>query len=445
MSVRHLLRSSLPFLVSLVLTCVCLFVVAFTFRSGARPSTVLIWMALSFVPYAVCIGCAPSLSRTTSIRLALTIGLLVGVPMLFSEPVLSDDVYRFAWEAKVLAAGDNPYNIAPYDPSLVDLRGPDWSSINNRELTTAYPPLAQSLFLLGHAFGGRAWTFQCLALLLHLSTVVLVTLIARRATFAALALALNPLALVESAHSGHIDIFVGLLLCLGAYSLTKKRFIQAAFAIGAATATKLIGIVLLPLLWRNKPALLLALTLCVAAVVPLAIGDQNQNGFAQYGLRWRGNDSVHSAVEYGVTKSLESTFYSKDGYISLRGADKTRIRTEVIAGSIARFLTFGATLMFAALLFRKKPDPIFVARSTVLVALLLSPQVHPWYLLWLLPLEVMWGGLSGIVWSAAVLVAYVPLEAWIAHRLWVEQPFLRVFEYTTVLLAIAFESRFVDR
>ena len=57
-----------------------------------------------------------------------------------------------SWEGRVLAAGWSPYRYAPADPALVALRdGAIWSHVNNVEVPSPYPPVAQMGGLLGAA------------------------------------------------------------------------------------------------------------------------------------------------------------------------------------------------------------------------------------------------------------------------------------------------------
>jgi hypothetical protein len=108
---------------------------------------------------------------------------------------------------------------------------------------------------------------------------------------------------------------------------------------------------------------------------------------------------------------------------------------------LARVLVLLFVGALAVWLAGRRTDPLLAARWVLLVALLLAPQVHPWYLLWLLPLEAASGRFSGIVWSAAILVAYAPLEGWLAGREWHESMGARVLEYGLVALALLIESR----
>src|SRR5271167_4012131 len=62
------------------------------------------------------------------------------------EPTLSDDLQRYRWEAKVQAAGWNPYSIAPNDPRLISLRDKYFEIMPGRELPAIYPPATELVF-----------------------------------------------------------------------------------------------------------------------------------------------------------------------------------------------------------------------------------------------------------------------------------------------------------
>ena len=61
-------------------------------------------------------------------------------------PALSDDVYRYLWDGKVLLAGINPYRYPPIAPELQSLRDGLWPLINHPNLPTIYPPLSMLFF-----------------------------------------------------------------------------------------------------------------------------------------------------------------------------------------------------------------------------------------------------------------------------------------------------------
>jgi hypothetical protein len=120
--------------------------------------------------------------------------------------------------------------------------------------------------------------------------------------------------------------------------------------------------------------------------------------------------------------------------------DRTDFQADYVAGMLARAIVLALVLGLAVFLGRRDDvGPLTAARIVLVTTLLLAPQVHPWYLLWLLPLELAAGGVAGVVWSAAVLVAYAPLASWVATRTWDEALLPRAFEHILVLGVLAAE------
>ena len=185
-------------------------------RWGCAPSTVVLGLAACFVPYAGAVAWSPSAGdRRTVDRIAVVASLVFGAALVLAPPVMSDDLYRYLWEGRLWLEGLNPYRLAPNDPALAPLRTDLWTSINNKDLVSIYPPLSQLLFVAAAWLGAKVWTVKVLALGAHVASVVVVSRIARQPS-AALALALNPLLLSEAALNGHLDVLTGLAILLTA-------------------------------------------------------------------------------------------------------------------------------------------------------------------------------------------------------------------------------------
>ena len=137
--------------------------------------------------------------RRAAVAAALVLGTVAGIVSLVHTPVLSDDLYRYAWDGRVQAAGINPYRYAPDDPALAGLRD-DWlwpsaqecaaigknapcTRINRPSVPTIYPPGAQLWFRIEHAVlptGGHELGYEVLGLLLALATGLLILWVLRR-------------------------------------------------------------------------------------------------------------------------------------------------------------------------------------------------------------------------------------------------------------------------
>jgi len=406
--------------------CLC-WVLGVAARSGCSPSAFVAGLALCFVPYAGVLAFSRSLrSQRDADLIAIVTALLFGAAFLFSPPLLSDDLYRYLWEGRLWLEGHNPYRLSPGDPALGYLRDDVWTEINNKSLASIYPPLSQLLFVIAQWLGGGILTVKLLALLGHVLCVA-VTVRIFTVRHASLALALNPLLLSESALNGHFDTLCGVMLLFSAWALASDRSFQAGLAACAAVGLKIIGLVLLPILARRPKALVstafVSALLLVPLVSPRLLADP-ASGLGQFAIRWRGNESAFAVVD-----QLSRQLFTP--------AAANEATPDLAARSIVVIIFLGLCAWVA---YRRLP-PMQGARALVWALLILSPQVHPWYLGWLLPLEIAAGGVSGLIWSAAVLGAYVPLEQWLAEGVWEMPPWLQTFEYLAVALALILDPR----
>lgn len=443
--------------------------------ANVRSSSVVLAIAAAFVPYALLLRAPIDRDPRRALGLASAIAALAGLTLVLSPPVLSDDLFRYLWDARVLGHGIDPYAHPPDDAALLPLRDALHARINHPSLATIYPPLAQIAFLLADRIAHAPWSIKLLALGAHLATGPVVARLARaRAATLAPLFVLNPLALEEAALGGHIDALAALWLALAVLALGRSAPIRAALAIAAAAATKVVGLALAPLLFRTGDrralALVLALGLSALALAPVATaGPRGAGGLGAYARSWRGNDGGFALLAEGARLAFDlagAATGAPRGWIRLpflaplvaaldrtaldlhgpRPAKKevqrpTSFETRQLGEFLARGLALAIVLAVARMHLRRGSRPLPAARDVLLALLLVSPQVHPWYLTWLLPLEIASGGVAGLAWSAAVLVAYAPLEGWIAHRVWTEAAAARVIEYLVVAAAMWAERR----
>jgi len=467
-----------PVLLWALLTAGCVVVVGALAGTSRGPDWVVAATALAFLPYALLVTSAPPDRTGASRRLGLGLAVFAGAALVAAPSALSDDLYRYLWDGRVLRHGFDPYRYAPDAPALAALRDPLWGRVNHPGIPTIYPPLAQGLFALADAIDHAPWSIKALGLGAHLASTLAVDALARGGGLegrAPLLFALNPLALVESALGGHVDAVVGLAVALAALALVRGRVGPAVLAVAAASGLKLVGIVLSPLLARrSRVAALLALGLALAPVAALAGAGQGSGrppGLSEYGMRWQGNAGAFVVIEAAVGRALEAGWGVGAEQVAFpalrplllraRGGrldpwstlvdekkgvpDPSRVRTSVAAGLLARLLVAAFVLALALGLAWRGLPPVLATRWVLLSTLLLAPQVHPWYLLWLLPVEVAAGRFAGLVWSAAVLVAYAPLAGWQSTRTWAEPGWAVATEYGLVLLFLAWETWAVRR
>jgi hypothetical protein len=427
---------------------------------SVRPAIALQLAAAA--PWVIVLREGRSLDARQAHGLAMAVGLAARAILLCGAPALSDDLYRFVWDGRVLASGVNPFRFAPEAIELAGLRDELWTRINHPEISTIYPPAAQAVFGAVALAGGGPWTIRAVVVFLDVVAVRLVSRAGadRGVPEAGLAYALCPLAVVESGLSAHFDGGCAALV-LSALAWLDRSRVRAGLLVGLAIAAKALAALALPLLFLTRPrgravAGAVALAVALSFAVPFAgAGWRVFSGLSEFALRWSGNASAFAALERiagaglarieerpGAVRSralgrlssaLEGTPFDPRG--PLRRDKKSEERDVFETGYLASLCARGAaTLLVFALatglaLRGSAPRAVLGALAA---ALLLGPIVHPWYVLWLVPLACVERSPPWLAWSALAPLASLPLDVFRETGEWVEPWWVRPIEYLPV-------------
>ena len=225
------------------------------------------WIA-AFIGMALAVRQFPVVwSRRRATTGIVAAGLLLRLLFLWSWPADSD-VNRYIVEGALQEAGANPYQLAPGDPAVAALlpeaARPVLAGVNHKELSAAYPPLAQLYCRLIASFSPRPRAFKIAAVLADMATcLVLAGTLARLRLPARLLVlyAANPLVLVMTAGEGHLDVALTLCLALALHAFAGQRAGRGFFWLGAAAMVKYQVVVLVAffLCGRKNHKILLAL------------------------------------------------------------------------------------------------------------------------------------------------------------------------------------------
>lgn len=345
-----------------------------------------------------------------------------------------DDLWRYLWDGHAWAHGVNPYLHAPNHPAVEPLADEDfpaltdqravWAdvldNINYPGVRTIYPPLPQAVFRLSHALApGSVLTLKSLLVGFDLLAAVFLAL-----TLAALGrppawvllYAWNPLVVKVFAGSGHMDAIVVAALAATAYLLVRRRRALASFAFGLAILSKLVPVILAPVLirrigWRRT---LLAAAVVLFGFLPfLSAGPTLFDGLSTFARDWQFNAGPYSLLLWLA------------GFVTANPA------------LLARALCAMVILSILIWLYRHddgRPESFPALAAAGLGALLvLSPTVMPWYVTWLLPLAVIARRRLWIYFSALVCLAFlVMVDA-------AERPWVLALEYGVFFSLLAYE------
>lgn len=193
--------------------------------------------------------------------LILIVAVACRLTTLFSDPVLSSDVYRYVWDGIVQHAGINPYRYVPADQALAFLRdasdGNIYPAINRATYAhTIYPPFAQIYFWVV-TFISPTLTMMKTAMVLcegvtAWSLVVVLRALGRPREQLIL-YAWAPVLIWEIAASGHLDSLAMALIGLAFVARYRHRPVLTGVFLALAVLSKLYPLVLFPALYERYP------------------------------------------------------------------------------------------------------------------------------------------------------------------------------------------------
>ncbi len=379
-----------------------------------------------------------------TIWIVLAFAIAFRLVTLLPPPLLSTDIYRYAWDGVVQHAGISPYKYVPGDPALAFLREPNqdlYDHMNRRDYAhTIYPPGAQILFYL-ITFLNPSVTFMRIGMILleGLTVYALMQLLTAigRPREQALLYAWCPLLVWEIGSSGHVDSAAMAFIALALLARFRKQAILTGAFLAAAVLVKFYPIVLLPALFRRgdwkMPATLVA-GIVAAYACYLSVG------FAVFGFL--GGYAQEEGIQTGERYFLLEQLHHLPG---LSGVPPAAFLA--FCGFCFLALTFwcwrsccdprrDAQAMAQTRWFGLPPEANFLLPAFALgmtLMLLFSPH-YPWYVAWLVPFLTLIPTLTGF---AYVLGLFYLLTTELAVGFGPKQFLLNQYLYGWVLLAFA--------
>ena len=390
------------------------------FLSGYLAMVVIYLVAVYFV-------CQRVNAPKSTAGLVLVVAVFIRLPFLFAPPELSDDIYRYVWDGRVQRAGINPYRYAPQAHELTHLRDPLYRGINNKDISTIYPPLMQIVFASATAISESLLWMKGVFVLIDLLVIALLMGLLKMAgmnSSRAVIYAWSPLVIVEVAGNGHNDV-LGLVFLLAAHgAVFLEKDISSVVFLCFSGLTKLMGFILAPLFVRSvrtRAWLALPVTSLIVSMPYTGVGSGAFQGLFAYGTRWRANDSLFALV-YQATGSLD-------------------LSKAIVAGALGGLMGY--------LILRRIP-PLRGCYLAIGAILLFTTTLHPWYLMWIVPYLCFNTNAAWLLLTGTVVLSYhapfltPPGEPWVQHSIY------KLLEYgpffaLLVVLACSPHRRFLGK
>ena len=388
--------------------------------------------------FAVMVGAMVYILKTTSEKeadLPYYWSMLLRLLLLFSIPALSDDVYRFIWDGRLITQFVDPYKQLPTDYLSQGIEGitPElFLKLNSPEYFSVYPPFNQVFFFLAALIspGSEFWSIVILRLVIFVFELGNIRLIRKLLKHYKLPdryglfYALNPMVILELTGNLHFEGIMIYFLLLALWYFEQKKLHWSAVFFGLSVATKFLPLIFLPLLFRKigfKKTMLYGLIVggvVVISFLPLintahiwAIKDS----LALYFQKFEFNGSIYYLARWYGFETEGHNIIAKSGQWMM-------IATLV-------------SITLYALLPSNKSLPIKMVWVWSLY-LLFATTVHPWYIIPLLALSVFTEKRFAFIWTLMIFLTYANYMSG-EYFEWLE---IVIAEYAVVRVFALYES-----
>jgi len=310
--------------------------------------------------------------------------ILCRIAIIPMQPWLSDDVYTYLWQGKLLANGENVYLDKPESTTWINYRDEVYEKMGNKNVAAIYPPLTIIIYGANHklaSYLSNDWKFEYYLWKIFLfiseliAFIILIKIFENQNLFYPLAYAVLPLSMIEIAGQGHNDgllfIFIALLISLISYSGIKSK-IYLCIQIAILTLIKIIPIFFLAVFLKMKIKLIdkiIILFLTIIFIILISYPFFYENRSLETFL--------NSQNYYNMIASFNSFFLIISRYIL-----KIFNFREwwIVAPYLVQILRLIALII--AFIIIKPVDKNSIINGFIifyLIPILISSKVHPWY------------------------------------------------------------------
>lgn len=385
-------------------------------------------------------------TRNADVNFWIAASLLFRISLLFAVPALSDDFYRFIWDGRLLAAGENPFTHVPswyMEPShnLPGLDAELFDKLNSQHRYSSYPPVCQAVYwtsavLSPQNIQGSVIVMKVILLLFEVGAFVIIQKLLKQFNLPAqrgLVYALNPLVILEIVGNLHFEgMMIFFLLMAISLLVARRSLVVSAAFFALSVCTKLIPLLFLPAFYHplgRKRALTYWIAtglIVVVLYIPLlqsGILQGYSTSLGYYFQRFEFNASIYYVVR--AAGNVIAGF----NIIAYAGP-----ALALVAAGLILHLSLNSRVMRASRTF--DPQVLGMMAFCLLTYFLSTTILHPWYIITLLALSLFTSYRFPIVWTALIFFSYDGYtETGYNENLW-----LVAAEYSILFLFVFFEA-----
>jgi len=424
-------------------------------RSIENPAINYFQYLMTIIPiylfYAIMVLIILKFSKRISlpVYLIFIFGFIFRIVTITQEPSLSDDIYRYIWDGRVSADCVNPYQYPPNHPELEHLQDSQiYIHINYPEIATVYPPASQLFFLANTFFGDSVFSWKIILLVLEaILTIILLKLanLFHLSRYRIVIFSLNPLIIIETYQSGHLELLGLLFFWWAVYFYYKKADgFSVLLFIFSVLIKFLPGLIFIPFLlnkfWKKMPLILAGLLI---SILPFTLnGTIPMAGFLSYINRWSFNGFIFKVStelfnvlnfpvfeigDYDLNWHLEVFYINQEFYykiiavIILLFVLIDQVRRQKMCGRLSGIMPIQSGFFITATI------------------LLLMPTLHPWYLIWIIPFLVFTPNWAWLSFTFLIQLSYQVLAVYRLTGIWEESGWILAIEYIPFYIILILE------
>jgi len=341
-----------------------------------------------------------------SFLLLVVLGIAIRAVFIFTPPLLSDDFYRFVWDANLSLQGLNPYAHTPiyvysnmHMPWMYDI----YHQLNSKDFYTVYPAVCQyvsifSAFIIPHSIHA-SYVIKSVFFLAEVGSILTMIKILEHfhsAKTNVLLYALNPLVLLETVGNIHFDGLAIFFILLTIYAVLKNKYILAGVFIGLAIGSKLTPLMLLPFFVFSLPlrkiliSSIAGISTLILLHLPYLYDLPNiDNSISLYYDYFEFNASIYYLVKMFFVQIDAYLLFEKIKFLFPLTAAVSIIAIQYILRG-KELINIGSVILF-----------------TWLMYFLFSTTVHPWYILIPVAAMVLSKFRFPLIWSLIIFFTYM--------------------------------------
>jgi hypothetical protein len=342
--------------------------------------------------------------------------LLLRLALLFAFPKLSNDIFRFIWDGRLLLNGINPFDQLPfyYLQPQNSIQGIDrdlFEAFGSKNTYSVYPPIAQLQFLTGVWLGGGSDYWSAVAMKIwnflfesgNLWLIVKLLAHLEKSRNYVLLYALNPLIIIELTGNLHFEAAMIFFVLLAVWLLFTKDswgyLILSGIVFSLAVSSKLLPLLLLPFFfnlkgWRKGSILIAVVAIATVAQFLPFLSSNNVTNFAE------------SLNLYFQKLEFNASFYYLLRWIGFQIAGYNMISWFGPALGLTAF----AAIMYLGIRYLTRTTDAFLFElclAAITIYLLSTTTLHPWYLSFPIVLCIFTDWRFPVIWTLFIAGTYI--------------------------------------